>query len=173
MASVNVLSSGWEPIARILVVAPLAYAALVVILRASGTRTLARLNQFDFVVTVAIGATFGRILTARSVGLAEAVTAFAVLVVLQYAVTSLQVRSPRFSKLLTAPPAMLYFRGTFLDDAMRANRVTRQELLGVARQHGLGSLEEAEAVVMQPDGRFAVVTPGNAGDGSALPPVTG
>lgn len=170
MDRVSFFFSGWEPVARIVVVAPLAYLALVVLLRTSGKRTLSRLNQFDFVVTVAIGATFGRIMTARSIPLAEAVTAFAVLILLQYVVALLQVRSPRFSQLLTAPPTLLCFRGDLLRKEMRAQRVTEQELLGVARQHGLGSLAEAEAVVMQSDGRFAVVRMGDAGDGSALGP---
>jgi uncharacterized membrane protein YcaP (DUF421 family) len=40
---------------RILVVAPLAYAALIAILRMSGKRTLAKMNAFDVVVTVSIG----------------------------------------------------------------------------------------------------------------------
>lgn len=40
---------------RILVVGPLAYLLLIVILRISGKRTLARMNAFDFVVTVVLG----------------------------------------------------------------------------------------------------------------------
>lgn len=39
---------------RIVVVGPLAYLTLVAILRVSGKRTLAKLNAFDFVVTVAL-----------------------------------------------------------------------------------------------------------------------
>ena len=62
------------------------------------------MNAFDFFVTVALGASFGRILTARGVALVEAVAAFARLVSLQYAVTWLQVRSPRFARLIIAPP---------------------------------------------------------------------
>jgi len=164
----NFFFPGWEPLVRILVVTPLAYLALVALLRVSGKRTLARLNQFDFVVTVAVGAIFGRVVTARSITLAEAVTAFAVVIGLQYAVSALQLRSSRFSKVLTARPSLLYFRGTVLRDAMRTHRVTDQELLGVVLQNGLGSLEEAEAVVLQSDGRFAVVGTGAAGDGSAF-----
>jgi uncharacterized membrane protein YcaP (DUF421 family) len=159
---------GWEPIARVLVVATLGYAALVVLLRVSGKRTLARLNSFDFIITVTIGASFGRVLTARGTSLAEAVAAFAALVTLQYVVTSVQVRSPRFARLLTAPPTLLYYQGQFLHGAMRAHRVTEAELEAVARLKGLGSLQEAEALVMESDGRFAVVKASSAGDGSAL-----
>ncbi len=44
----------WFGLLRVLVVGTLAYAALVVLLRASGKRTLAKLNAFDLVVTVAL-----------------------------------------------------------------------------------------------------------------------
>ncbi|MDP9408739.1 MAG: DUF421 domain-containing protein [Actinomycetota bacterium] len=160
--------AGWEPIARVIVVATLGYAALVVLLRVSGKRTLARLNAFDFVITVAIGASFGRVITASSVPLAEAVAAFATLVTLQYVVSSVQVRSPRFARLLTATPTLLYYPGRFLRDAMRAHRVTEAELEAAARLKGLGSLGEAEALVMESDGRFAVVKASSAGDLSTL-----
>ncbi|OLT06797.1 hypothetical protein BJF77_15350 [Kocuria sp. CNJ-770] len=163
------LFDGWEPVARIVVVGTLAYTALVVLLRVSGKRTLSRMNSFDFVITVAIGATFGRVLTTRSVPLVEAVTAFALLITLQYVVTSLQIRSKRFSRLVTAEPTLLLYQGRVLHDALRAERLTEKELDGAVRKHGMGSLQEAEAVVLEADGRLSVIGPDNAGDGAILP----
>lgn len=168
MDRVTFFFGGWEPIARILVVGTLAYAALVLLLRVSGKRTLARLNAFDFLVTVALGASFGRILTARSVALAEAITAFSLLVGLQYLMAWLQVRSPRFAGAVTSPPSLLYFRGRFLHDAMSKERVTEDELRTAIREHGAGSFDQVEAVVLESDGQFAVVMTSKAGDGSAL-----
>ena len=168
MDSVTFLFGGWEPIARVIVVGALAYASLVLLLRATGKRTLARMNAFDFIVTVAIGASFGRVLTARNVALAEAVTAFALLIFFQYAITWKRVRSSRFAQAVTAPPALLYFRGRFLQDVMLRERVTESELRIAIREHGVGSFEEVEAVVLESDGRFAVVKSGRAGDGAAL-----
>jgi hypothetical protein len=43
----------WSGLGRVLLVGPLAYVALVAILRISGKRTLTKLNAFDLVVTVA------------------------------------------------------------------------------------------------------------------------
>ena len=172
MPSVNFFFSDWEPILRIVLVAPLAYLALVVLLRASGKRTLAQLNSFDFVITVAIGATLGRFMTARSVPLAEVLTAFVVLIALQFALTWLRVRWKPLGGIVTASPTLLYYRGQILDAALKDQRLTRGELHAAARQHGLGSLGEAEAVVMESDGKLAVVKPGSAGDGSALDEVS-
>ncbi|HEV2150547.1 MAG TPA: YetF domain-containing protein [Longimicrobiaceae bacterium] len=168
MDRVTFFFGGWEPVARVLVVGTLAYAALVLLLRVSGKRTLARMNAFDFLVTVALGASFGRVLTARSVALVEAFAAFALLVSLQYGMTWIQVRSPRFARAVTSPPTLLYFRGRFLRDAMLRERVTEDELRTAVREHGAGSFDQVEAVVLESDGRFAVIMAKKAGDGSAL-----
>lgn len=71
---VHFFFNGWQPIVRIVVVGTLGYVTLILLLRVSGKRTLAQLNSFDFIITVALGASFGRILTARTVALAEAGT---------------------------------------------------------------------------------------------------
>ena len=165
---VNFFFDEWEPIVRILVVGTLGYAALVVLLRASGKRTLAQMNSFDFVITVAIGATFGRVLTARSIPLAEAITAFTLLITLQFVVSSIQVRSPRFSSLITAEPTLLYYQGQVRATALRRVRLTEDELRATVRQHGAGSIEEVAAIVMESDGSLSVIKPTQVGGGDAL-----
>ena len=166
--TVNFFFSQWEPIARIVVVAPLAYLVLLVLFRTTGNRTLARMNSFDFVITIALGATFGRVMTARAIPLAEAVTAFAVLILAQYAVTWLRVRSPRFSDLVTTAPTLLFFEGRALSEALRRQRITRPELDAAARQQGLGSLSEVAAIVLESNGRLTVIKNQAVGDGSSL-----
>ncbi len=87
----------WQGIVRTVIVGLLAYATLVAFLRISGKRTLAKLNAFDLVVTVALGSTLSAILLQESVALAEGATALALLILAQFAVTFLSVRSPAFA----------------------------------------------------------------------------
>lgn len=157
---------GWEPLARIVVVGTLMYIALIVLLRLSGSRTIASMRAFDFIVTVALGSVFGRALTATGVSLAEAIVAFLLLIALQYAVARLQVSSGPFARAVTNPPTLLYFRGEFMRDRMRQERVTEQELRAVVRKKGHGSLSDVEALVLEASGDIAVIT--TIGDGSAL-----
>jgi uncharacterized membrane protein YcaP (DUF421 family) len=159
---------GWEPVLRIIVVGTLGYASLVILLRAAGKRTLARMNTFDFVITVTLGASFGRILTTREVGLAEAITAFSVLVVLQYLVSWTRVRVPGFARIVDSQPSLLFYRGRFLRDAMRRERITEAELQTTIRRQGIGSFGEVEAVVLESDGRYAVIRSDSVGEGSAV-----
>lgn len=170
---INIGFDGWEPVGRILVVGTVGYLALVILLRSSGKRTLAQMNSFDFVITVALGATFGRVLTARSIPLTEAVTAFALLIFLQYIVTSLLVRSARLRPLVTAAPCLLARDGEVLPDALRSQRITEGELYAAVRKHGFGSLSQIEAVVVEADGRLAVIGKNQVGDGVALAQVDG
>lgn len=166
---VNFFFDGWEPVIRIVVVGTTGYAALVSLLRASGKRTLAQMNSFDFVVTVAIGATFGRMLTARAIPLVEAVTAFALLIGLQFLVSSVQTRSRSFASLVTAAPTLLYHRGQLQTSALRRVRLTEDELRAAVRGQGAGPLEEVGAVVMESDGSLSVVMSSHLSDGTAIP----
>ncbi len=51
----SVLFSGWNPVGRTVVLGALGYVGLLILLRLSGKRTLAKMNVFDFVVVVALG----------------------------------------------------------------------------------------------------------------------
>ncbi len=147
----------WFGLLRVLVVGTAAYAALVLLLRASGKRTLAKLNAFGLVVTVALGSTLATVLLTESVALAEGLLAFVLLVGLQYAVAWLSVRSPRFDALVKSEPSLLLHRGRFLDGAMRRQRVTREEVVSALRSSGLARPGDAAAVVLEADGSLSVV----------------
>lgn len=153
----GIFFDSWNTLLRTLVVGVLAYVALVVLLRISGKRTLSKMNAFDLVVTVAFGSTLATILLNRDVALAEGVTAFAVLIGLQYVVAWLSVRSRLVRKMVKSEPRMLLYRGDFLGDAMRDERVTREEVLSALRANGHADLEGVEAVVLETDGTFSVV----------------
>jgi uncharacterized membrane protein YcaP (DUF421 family) len=153
----------WFGLVRIVVVGTAAYAALVLILRVSGKRTLAQLNAFDLVVTVALGSTLATVLLSKSVALADGLLGFALLVGLQYAVAWVSVRSPRFGAVVKSEPSLLLHRGRFLEGAMRRQRVTQEEVVSALRSSGLARPEDAAAVVLETDGSLSVVRA--AGDG--------
>ncbi|WP_328517688.1 DUF421 domain-containing protein [Devosia algicola] len=94
----------WEGIVRTLIVGVLAYVTLILFLRISGKRTLAKLNAFDLVVTVALGSTLSAIILQESVALAEGAVALALLIAAQFAVTFISVRSKPFAGLVRSEP---------------------------------------------------------------------
>jgi len=159
----------WFGLLRVVVVGTVAYAALVLVLRVSGKRTLAKLNAFDLIVTVALGSTLATVLLSKSVALVEGIVAFVLLVCLQYAVAWLSVRSPGFSDLVKSEPTLLLHRGHFLEGAMRAQRVTQAEVLSALRSSGVSEPAQVAAVVLETDGSLSVVQDARStGEGSTL-----
>lgn len=152
-----VFFDSWLSLARVLLVGGMAYIFLIVLLRLSGKRTLSKMNAFDLIVTVALGSTLATVLLNRSVPLADGVLAFALLIMLQFVITWLSVRSRRFQSLVKAEPALLAKDGACLGAAMRAQRVTQEEVTAALREHGYANLDEIACIVLETDGSLSVI----------------
>jgi len=148
---------GWEGLVRILIVGSAAYGGLVFMLRVSGKRTLSKMNAFDLVVTVALGSTLATVLLDRNVPLLEGLFALALLVFLQYSITWLSVRSKTIQNVVKSEPTLLVSDGRYLDAALRAQRVTREEVEAALRQQGISGLNAVVCVVLETDGSLSVV----------------
>ena len=154
--------TGWEPLVRTVLTGVCAYAALILLLRVSGKRTLSKMNAFDLVVTVALGSTLASVLTSSDVSLAQGVVAFALLIGLQFLITWFSLRSRRVRDLTRSEPALLAYGGHPFDSVLRRERITRGELDAAVRDAGIGALENVAAVVLETDGTISVI-PGSPG----------
>ena len=170
----NILINEIDDVVRTLVVGSLAYAGLVLLLRTSGKRTLSKMNAFDLIVTVALGSILATILLSKDVALAEGMTAFGLLIALQFVVTWSSVRFGWVRRVVTGEPTLLLHAGSMLPQAMRRARVTEDEVRAAVREAGLQTLARVEAVVLETDGTMSVVK-SSAGedDASALKQVRG
>lgn len=130
-------------------------------LKISGKRTLAQMSGFDFVITIAIGSTFGRLITAKDVSLVESTAAFLLLIFLQVVVVYLDTKFKWFSKTIKSDPSLLFYKGALLYKNINQSKITKNEVLEVIRQHGIESLDEVEAVVLEAAGAWSVVKKGN------------
>jgi uncharacterized membrane protein YcaP (DUF421 family) len=162
----------WFELGRVVVVGTCTYAALVALLRVSGKRTLSKMNAFDFVVTVALGSTLATVLLSKDVALAEGMLAFGILILLQFVVAWLSVRSATIRRLVKSEPALLLHQGQLLRGAMAAERVTEEEIRAAVRAQGIGILQDVAAVVLETDGSITVLRQAGQGSTSTLVGVT-
>lgn len=157
MDKINFFYNGFEPILRIIIVGTITYIAIILLIRISGKRTLATMNGFDFIITITIGSAFGRIITAQNIPIAEAFTAFALLVTLQTLVSWLKLRSSKFGDIITAPPTLLFYQGRFINENLKKERVKEDEVKSAVREQRIGSMNEVEAVIFESTGSFSVI----------------
>ena len=158
----------WSDIVRVLIVGTAAYVGLVALLRISGKRTLAKLNAFDLVVTVAFGSTLATILLSSDVSYAEGVTALILLAVLQFVAAMISSRLRLGRAVITARPTLLLHEGAILGERLREQRISADEIRQAVRASGAGSLADIAAVVLETDGSLSVISADRLGDGSAL-----
>jgi len=158
----------WSGLLRVVVVGVCAYAALVVLLRLSGKRTLAKMNAFDLVVTVALGSTLATVLLTSDVALVEGVLALALLIGAQFVVAWTSVRLGLVRRAVKSTPTLLVWRGRLREQALRDQRVSRAEVLQAVRAQGQGALDQVAAVVLETDGSFSVIPENSAGNLDAL-----
>jgi uncharacterized membrane protein YcaP (DUF421 family) len=160
----QIFFSNWDSLLRTFVISILAYFSLVIMLRISGKRTLSQMREFDFIVTVALGSTLATVLLNKDIALADGTLAMALLIFLQYLLATASVRSKSFSRLISSEPTLVFFKGQFLKDALKKERITENEIRSVLRQEGVTSISDIEAVVLEANGKFTVVGEGTLSD---------
>ncbi|ASK65772.1 hypothetical protein CFK39_07905 [Brachybacterium avium] len=162
--------TGWAPIWHTLLIGIVGYLTLVILLRGTGPRTMAKMTPLDFVIAVSLGSVFGRVVTAEKVSLAQAVVALVLLVVVQWVLAIARARWRFMRRLLDSPPVLLYYAGQLQHRALRKHRLTEVDVHTAARQSGHGSLAGVQAVVLHQDGSLGVIGEDSMGDGSSLLP---
>lgn len=153
----EIFFDGWAGVVRIILIAPCAYAALVLFLRISGKRTLTQLNAFDLVITVSLGSVLATQVLSKDTPLLDGLVAMATLIALQWMVAFTSVRWKAVRDLVRSEPTRLVNEGVCDLLALRRARVTEDELLQVVRASGRCTISETRFVFLQTDGSFAII----------------
>lgn len=162
----------WSDVLRVLLGAVTAYVVLVVVLRISGKRTLAKLSAFDFVITVALGSTLATIVLSSEVSLVEGAVALIALAGLQLVVAFASSRVPAFRSMVTSRSTVLVRDGVLLTSAMSRQRVAEADIRQAVRKAGFGDLTAIGAVVLETDGTLSVIPASEIGGAWALQDVS-
>lgn len=151
------LFESWDRLISTAVSAGLFFVIVVVIIRLAGKRTTANMNNFDWIVAVAIGSLASSGILLKNVPIADATIAIVVLVALQWLTTWMTIRSPWFSSLIKPAPRMLTHKGQYLRNAMIKERVTQAEIDATLREAGYVSPEDANWVIIETNGILTVI----------------
>ena len=90
--------------------------------------------------------------------------AIATLLGLQFLLTWAMLRWQPLEDLVRADPRLLFHEGEFLWEAMRRERVCKQEVLSAIRANGMRDLDEVQFVILETNASLSVL-PRPEGDG--------
>lgn len=161
-----------DALVRLVVVGTGAYVVVLVLLRVSGARTLAKLNAFDFVATIALGSVLASAFLTTALPLSTAAAAIALLIGLQWVVAALT-RRTGLRRAITATPILLVADGAIRQGVAGRARITAAEIHQAIRSSGRGDLDDIAAAVLETDGTISVITRSGLGASRSLAPVPG
>ena len=146
-----------DKLGRIVLTTVMVYVLIVTVTKVSGKRSTSQLNNFDWIVTVMIGSLGASTILLKDIPFVEGVSSILVLYLLQFVVTKYASVSPQFSNFILSEPRIVFYQGQFLPDAMRDERLTRQEIECAMRSEGINSFDDVEAIVFESDAKLTVI----------------
>jgi len=153
----HLIFDNFDKLGRIVIASAMVYLLIVGITKVSGKRSTSQLNNFDWVVTVMIGSIGASTILLKSIPFVEGAASIVTLYTLQYLVTKTASISPHFSSFILSEPRIVFYQGQFLPEAMRKERLCRQELECAIRAEGINDYDEVEAIVFESDAKLTVI----------------
>lgn len=148
---------------EIVVRAAIVFFALWAITRVVGRSTLGELSSFELILFITMGDLVQQGITGQDSSVTGAVLAVGTMASLTIVLAWLNARSRRLHALVTGRPVVIVTRGVTDRGALRRERLAYDDLLGAARQQGIGDLDTVRLAVLEPNGKISFF----AGDGSS------
>lgn len=135
----------------------LIYLLLLLGLRALGKREFGQLSPFELVTLLLIPELVSQGAVGDDFSITTALIAVSTLLLLVFLTSAASHRFPRVERFIGGEPAVLAHDGRFVPHAMDAERVSAEEIYSEMRKVGLERLSQVRWVVLEADGKIAIV----------------
>lgn len=144
--------------ARGLILSFIGLAWVTLMIRVVGLRSLSKMTNFDFVMTVALGSVLAAAVTAdKWTVFGQCIFAMTGLFIVQWLVARARKDSDAFERVIDNEPIFLMRDGKFCEDALKATRVAQSDVFAKLREANVLSLSEVRAVVLETTGDVSVL----------------
>jgi uncharacterized membrane protein YcaP (DUF421 family) len=135
----------------------LVYLFLVAGLRLAGKRELAQLNAFDLVVLLTLSNTVQNAIIGSDNSVLGGVIGATTLLVFNYVVVRFVLAHPTVERLIEGDADVLMRGGKVLEERLRAEGITTNELEAASRRQGFASLNEVDKAILEANGGVTFV----------------
>jgi len=141
------------------------YFFLWAITRGLGKRELAEMSAFELLLLVTVGDLIQQGVTQEDMSVTGAMLAVGTIATWILIFSWMGFRWRRARQVIEGVPVVVVRDGRPLEEAMRLERVTIDEILEGARQQGIADLRDVQLAILEPDGRFSFLKQeGSGGD---------
>lgn len=133
------------------------YFFLVAGLRLLGKRELGQMNIYDLVLIIVLANAVQNSMVGNDNSLIGGIVAAVTLLIWNRLFTLVLARSPKLERVMVGEPSLILNDGQLIEDRMRREGVTREQVMAALREHGLDQLDQAHMCVLEVDGSISVV----------------
>jgi uncharacterized membrane protein YcaP (DUF421 family) len=133
------------------------YFFLVLGLRLLGKRELGQMNIYDLVLIIVLANAVQNSMVGNDSSLVGGLVAAVTLLVWNRIFAVALARSSKLERTMVGNPTLILNDGKLIDDHMRREGVTRDQVLEALREHGVTRPDECKMCVLEVDGSISVV----------------
>lgn len=142
---------------EIIVRSAVIFTFILVLTRAMGKKELAELSAFELILLVTIGDLVQQGVTQEDMSLVGAMLAVGTIGALILLLSYVGFRFTGTRPLIEGVAVVVIRDGKPLEEALRLERLTVEEVAESARHQGIGDLAEVRVGILEPDGRFSFI----------------
>jgi uncharacterized membrane protein YcaP (DUF421 family) len=149
---------------ELIIRATVIYLFLWLVARGTGKRELSEMTAFELILLVTMGDLIQQGVTQEDTSITGAMLAVGTLAFWIVLASAVSWRFKATRPILEGVPVVVVRDGRPLEDVLKIERITVEELKEGARNQGIGDLNEVQIGVLEPDGKFSFLQAKDAGE---------
>ena len=145
------------------------YILLSFSMKIMGKRQIGELDVSDLISTLLISELAAIPIDDPDIPLFNAIIPILFIVSLEIIISSLKNKSNRIKKYVEGQPAFIIFKGRLLQETLRENRISVNELLCEMRIQGIGDINDIDYCTLEANGKLSILKKQNASGSTAHP----
>jgi uncharacterized membrane protein YcaP (DUF421 family) len=142
----------------ILIRTAVVYLFMVAAIRLFGKKELSQLSVTDLVLILLISNAVQNAMVGPDSSLSGGLLAALTLFVLNYLFKLIMFKSKKVKELIEGEPVMLIYKGNLIEENLSKEKITREELEAVVREHGVSDISNVALAILEIDGNISVLS---------------
>jgi uncharacterized membrane protein YcaP (DUF421 family) len=134
------------------------YFILLLLIRASGKRTMGQFTPFDMLLVVLLGNAVQNALLGQDTSVGGGLLLATTLLLLNWVVGLVSARSARMEALVEGVPVLLARDGKVYKDVLRRELISRADFDKAMRESGVEDIEDIRMAVLETNGHITLIT---------------
>lgn len=141
----------------ILIRSVLSFILLLLLTRIMGKKQISQLTFFDYCVSITIGSIAADMSVDQNVKIINGLTSLAIWGIFPILLSFVGLKSRKFQQITDGKPAIIIKHGMVLEESMKKNHLTIDELMLLLREKDVFKLSDVEMAILETNGELSVL----------------